>query len=134
MAIDAAGLSALEERAAFTDRSACGRLWITGVDALDLLNRLTTNQLETLPEGLARSTVLTNGDARAIDHLLLAAVDGGLWCLTSPGRAEAVVAYLVRRGVAAPRLRAAGFGESRLLPAFAPADDRQRRVEIVRTF
>ena len=52
----------------------------------------------------------------------------------SQRRAEAVVAYLVRRGVAAPRLRAAGFGESRLLPAFAPADDRQRRVEIVRTF
>ncbi len=94
MAIDAAGLSALEERAAFTDRSACGRLWITGVDVLDLLNRLTTNQLETLPEGLARSTVLTNGDARVIDHLLLAAVDGGLWCLTSPGRAEAVVEWI----------------------------------------
>ncbi len=94
MAIDAAGLSALEGRAAFTDRSACGRLWITGVDALDLLNRLTTNQLETLPEGLARSTVLTNGDARVIDHLHLAAVDGGLWCLTSPGRAEAVIEWL----------------------------------------
>gem|GEM_PF-5201048 len=45
-----------------------------------------------------------------------------------------MVSYLVRRGVAAPRLRAAGFGEMRLLPAFAPADDRQRRVEIVRTF
>ena len=52
----------------------------------------------------------------------------------SQRRAEAVVTYLVRRGVAAPRLRAAGFGETRLLPAFAPADDRQRRVEIVRTF
>ena len=49
-------------------------------------------------------------------------------------RAEAVVAYLVRRGVARARLRSAGFGEHRLLPAYAPADDRQRRVEIVRTF
>ena len=45
----------------------------------------------------------------------------------SQRRAEAVVAHLVGRGVAAPRLRAAGFGETRLLPAFAPADDRQRR-------
>ena len=52
----------------------------------------------------------------------------------SQRRAEAVVAYLVRRGLAAQRLRAAGFGETRLLPAFAPADDLQRRVEIVRTF
>ncbi len=52
----------------------------------------------------------------------------------SQRRAEAVVSYLVRRGVAAPRLRATGYGETRLLPAFAPADERQRRVEIVRTF
>ncbi len=52
----------------------------------------------------------------------------------SQRRAEAVVAYLVRRGVAAPRLQAAGFGEYRPLAAFAPTDDRQRRVEIVRTF
>ena len=94
MAIDAAGLPTLEERAGFTDRSACGRLWITGADALDLLNRLTTNRLETLPEGLALSTVLTNGDARVIDHLRLAAVDGGLWCLTSPGRAEACAEWI----------------------------------------
>ena len=52
----------------------------------------------------------------------------------SQRRAEAVVAYLVRREVASARLRVAGFGEYRLLPAFAPTDDRQRRVEIVRTF
>ncbi len=94
MTIDAAGLSALEERAGFIDRSACGRLWITGADALDLLDRLTTNNLETLPPGSASSTVLTNGDARVIDHLRLAAVDGGIWCLTSPGRAEAVAEWI----------------------------------------
>ena len=52
----------------------------------------------------------------------------------SQQRAEAVVAYLRRRGVAGGRLQAAGFGEDRLLPAYAPTDDRQRRVEIVRTF
>lgn len=49
-------------------------------------------------------------------------------------RAEAVVAYLVRRGVAGRRLQAAGFGENRPLSAYSPNDDRQRRVEIVRTF
>ena len=52
----------------------------------------------------------------------------------SERRAEAVVTYLAGRGVARARLRAAGFGEQRLLPAYAPADERQRRVEIVRTF
>ena len=52
----------------------------------------------------------------------------------SQRRAEAVVAYLVRRGVAGHRLYAAGFGEDRLLSEYAPTDGRQRRVEIVRTF
>ena len=91
MSIDIAALTALTERAGFTDRGDCGRLRVTGADALDLLNRLTTNKLETLPDGKARSTVLTNGDARVLDHLRLAAVDGDIWCLTSPGRAEDVV-------------------------------------------
>ena len=52
----------------------------------------------------------------------------------SERRAEAVVTYFAGRGVARERLRAAGYGEQRLLPAFAPGDDRQRRVEIVRSF
>ena len=52
----------------------------------------------------------------------------------SQRRAEAVVAYLVQRGVADNRLRPAGLGEYRLLPAYPPTDDRQRRVELVRAF
>ena len=52
----------------------------------------------------------------------------------SQRRARAVMAHLVGRGAAADRLRAAGFGEYRLLPAHAPHDERQRRVEIVRPF
>ena len=94
MSIDTAALAALTERAGFTDRTDCGRLWITGADALDLLNRLTTNKLEALPDATACSTVLTNGDARVLDHLRLAAVDGGMWCLTSPGRAEDVAEWI----------------------------------------
>ena len=94
MSIDAAALATLTERAGFTDRGDCGRLRITGADALDLLNRLTTNKLEALPDGTATSTVLTNGDARVLDHLRLAAVDDGIWCLTSPGRAEDVADWI----------------------------------------
>ena len=94
IAADPAQCAALAERVAFADRSACGRLRIAGADALDLLNRLTTNDLSSLPEGTARSTVLTNGDARVIDHLRLAAADGAVWCIASPGRAEAVAEWL----------------------------------------
>ena len=52
----------------------------------------------------------------------------------SQRRANAVVTYLIGRGIANGRLRAVGYGEDRPLPAHAPTDDRQRRVEIVRTF
>ena len=52
----------------------------------------------------------------------------------SQRRAEAAVAYLVRRGVAPERLQPAGFGEYRLLPTYDSLDDQQRRVEIVRSF
>ena len=94
IAADPAQYAAIAERAAFADRSACGRLRIAGADALDLLNRLTTNDLSSLPDGTARSTVLTNGDARVIDHLRLAAADGAIWCIASPGRAEAVAEWI----------------------------------------
>ena len=52
----------------------------------------------------------------------------------SKRRADAVVAYLIRHGVAGARLRAVGRGEDQPLTAYAPTDGRQRRVEIVRTF
>ncbi|MEE8518324.1 MAG: hypothetical protein V3S98_04285 [Dehalococcoidia bacterium] len=91
---DPAQYAALETGAALVDRSALGRLWITGADALDLLNRLTTNKLEELPDGVGRTTVVTNGDARIIDFIALGAMDGGMHCLTSPGRGQAVVDWL----------------------------------------
>jgi len=87
-------LRALREAAAVADRALAGRLFITGDDALDLLNRLTTNMLDALPDGQATSTVITNGDGRVVDLLGLGALDDGLWCLTSPGYAQTVVDWL----------------------------------------
>ena len=91
---DAAELRALRLAVGVADRSDAGRLDISGADALDLLNRLTTNALEELPDGRSKWTVLTNGDARVIDLLALGALDGRLLCLTSPGRAAEVVDWL----------------------------------------
>ena len=55
------------------------------------------------------------------------AEDYNLWL--SQRRAEAVVSYLIRRGVARDRLRPAAFGEHRLLSgACAGRTTRQRRV------
>ncbi len=52
----------------------------------------------------------------------------------SQRRADAVVAYLVSRGVAPQRLQGVGYGEARPLVFFPASDSRQRRVEIVRQF
>ena len=90
----AEGLAELRGGAGMADRSTAGRLWITGADALDLLNRLTTNKLDELPPGQGRVTVVTSGDARVIDLLALGTLDGGMWCLTSPGHASEVVEWL----------------------------------------
>ena len=87
-------LRALREAAAVVDQASAGRLFISGADALDLLNRLTTNELEYLPSGTATSTVITNGDGRVVDLVALGALDDGLWCLTSPGYAQTVVDWL----------------------------------------
>ena len=146
---DADGLAAeyraLVDGAGLADRSDAGRLRITGTDALDLLNRLTTNKLEELPDGHARLTVLTNGDARVIDVLSLAAVDGALLCLTSPGRAEAVIDWIdtytfgediavADRTAETAQLTLTGPGAATVLAAAgvtgAPALDRVAQVTI----
>jgi outer membrane protein OmpA-like peptidoglycan-associated protein len=48
----------------------------------------------------------------------------------SERRAEAVMRYLLVRGVAAERLKAIGYGEERLLHEDRPMDAANRRVEI----
>ena len=92
--LEQSNLAALRNACGVVDRGGAGRLFITGDDALDLLNRLTTNKLEELPDGRAQSTVITNADGRVVDLVALAALDGGIWCLTSPGYGQAVVDWL----------------------------------------
>ena len=87
---DQPDLLALRNACGVVGSDTAGRLFITGDDALDLLNRLTTNKLEQLPDGQGTTTVITNADGRVVDLLALAALDGGLWCLTSPDYAQTV--------------------------------------------
>ena len=87
--------AAAREGAAVVDRSNFGRLRITGADALDLLNRLSTNNLIDLGPGEGASTVLTTNKGRIIDLLLVVARLGGeLLVVTSPSAAEKVVEWI----------------------------------------
>ena len=93
----------------------------------------------TAMQDLDQVAVAFNGSELALSSLTLeghtdASGEAGYNLRLSQRRAEAVVAYLVSRGVGWQRLNAIGYGESRPLPVYQPTDARQRRVEIVRQF
>ncbi|MFN3974919.1 MAG: YgfZ/GcvT domain-containing protein [Dehalococcoidia bacterium] len=86
--------TAARQGCALWDCSPWGRLQATGKDALDLLNRLTTNRLDDLHPGKGRQTVLTTPKGRCIDWLWVFRLPQGLLLLTSPGAEEAVASWI----------------------------------------
>jgi len=85
---------AIRERAALVDRSYYGRLRIGGNDALDLLNRLSSNKVIDMPSGEGVSTVLTTNKGRIIDLLLVMNMGEYLLVITSPQTPAKVVEWL----------------------------------------
>ena len=75
-------------------RNVEGRLRAIGRDRLDLLHRMSTNDLAALAVGEARPTVLTTPIARIVDQLWVLNRGETALCLTSPGRATAVRRWL----------------------------------------
>ena len=75
---------AATEAAGLIDRSHLGRLEITGADGLDLLNRLSTNNLEVLGVGDGALTVLTSNKGRIVDLLHVLHLEDRLLVLTGP--------------------------------------------------
>jgi folate-binding protein YgfZ len=71
-----------------------GLLWAEGRDRLDLLNRMSTNQLDQLPVGQGRSTVLTNPVGQTIDSLKVLALEQRVILVTSPGKGDTVQDWL----------------------------------------
>jgi len=82
--------------AVLTDRSELGRLEITGKDALDLLHRLTTNDVRPLQPGQGTTAAFLTGKGRIVDLVTLHRLEDRLLCLTGPGRGAAVAAYIDR--------------------------------------
>ena len=67
---------------------------LSGRDALDLLHRLSTNDVGNMAEGEVRETLLTTEKGRIIDLLLLARFSDGLFVLCSAGRGRAVADWV----------------------------------------
>jgi folate-binding protein YgfZ len=78
------------------DRSSRGLLRIGGKDALDLLHRLTTNDVKGLRPGEGAATVFATAKGRILDLVILARPGGSLLCLTGEGRAKGVATWIER--------------------------------------
>ena len=85
---------ALTEGAALIDRSHVGRLRLTGEDALDLLNRLSTNELMDLQPGQGVPTVLTSNKGRILDLLLVLRQRDDLLVMTAPENRQKIAEWI----------------------------------------
>ena len=74
--------------------TAFGCLKATGEDALDLLNRLSTNKVDHLEPGHWAPTVLTSDRGRIVDLLCVVHAGDCVYLLTSPGQQQPVIEWL----------------------------------------
>ena len=78
----------------FCQETGYGCLKATGEDALDLLNRLSTNKVDHIEPGHWAPTVLTSDRGRIVD--LLSVINAGecVYLITSPGQQQPVIEWL----------------------------------------
>jgi folate-binding protein YgfZ len=85
---------ALTEGVAVVERPGVGRLRLDGKDTLDLLDRLSTNDLTGLAPGSSVSTVLTTNKGRVIDLLTVYMLDDHLEALCSRDAVARVMEWI----------------------------------------
>ena len=86
--------AAARDSVAVADASSRGRIIAKGNDTLDLLNRLTTNLVDPLPEAAGRTTVITTGKGRVLDWITVLPWDEHFLLLTSPERRTEVADWI----------------------------------------
>ena len=90
----AAEYHAARQGAALLDRSYVGRIRVTGKDALDLINRLSSNKVDVLPSGTGAGTILPTAKGKVIDLIHLFATEDHLLMLTSPQTRQQVAEWI----------------------------------------
>lgn len=88
--------NALSNTAIF-DRSHEGRLQIHGKDRIEILNRISTNDLVNMQVGEGRPTIFTNANGRIIDRVTVYNRADSLLIITEPGRGDAIQQFLTRQ-------------------------------------
>ena len=87
-------LRAARESAVLAHRPAPGVLRMTGEDALDLINRLSTNEVEEISAGSGLSTVLTTNKGRVVDLLTILYLPDHWLLVTSPCTQQKVIDWI----------------------------------------
>ncbi len=90
----AAEFRAITEGVGLHDSSYTGRLKATGEDALDLINRLSTNGIVNLAPGQGAPTILTTDRGRILDLLGVVNTGDHTLLITSPDCQQAVIDWL----------------------------------------
>src|SRR5215467_2553396 len=85
---------ALDRAAGVVDRSDRDVLKITGADRLSWLNSLSTQQLEELPGGEARQSLILSPQGHIQHHLSLVDDGATTWIHTEPGEAASLLEFL----------------------------------------
>ena len=88
------GYRAAKEAVGLVDRSSVGRLRVAGEDALDLLDRLSTNHLQDLSPGHGLYTVLTTNKGRIVDLLFVLARENDLLVFTGHETRQKVAEWI----------------------------------------
>jgi len=78
------------------ERHTLGYIWSLGDDRLDLLHRLSTNDLLEMSKNEVKYTVLTNPIGRIVDYLIVLNLDNKSLIITSPGKSEIVLQWIMK--------------------------------------
>ncbi len=91
-----AAVAAARDGAIVVNRPGLGYLRFTGETRLDLIHRMSTQQVNGLQPGEGTATILTTDIGRIIDRLLLYAAGSELFAVTGAGNGDNVARYLMR--------------------------------------
>jgi folate-binding protein YgfZ len=94
--IEQAVYEAAHQSAIFVDRSNLGMLKISGESRLELIHRMSTQDVKNLKSGEGAATILTTDIGRMIDRLILYAANDSVYALTGENHSDAIARYLMR--------------------------------------
>jgi len=95
-ATPAQAYDAAHESAVLTTHENRGMLLLSGETRLELINRMSTQAVNSLKSGEGAATVLTTDIGRIIDRLILYATSDSVYVLTGDGHADALARYFMR--------------------------------------